>query len=470
MNETMTFQRPPHSLAFRAAIAVTMLVLMSGCSLDGVSSGSSGTSQDRNLALIDSVMNRVERDYVTPVDKHKLVDNALNGMVQSLDPHSDYLNQAEFKRMEIDMRGKFGGLGMEITQQNGTPKVLTPIDDTPAARAGIDPGDLIVEINGKATNGMNLEDVVVHLRGKVGTKVTLAIKRAGRPFFDVTLTRAIIHIRTVKSTLESDKIGYARISEFTKNSQPELTKALKALKRKAGGHLNGFILDLREDPGGELNAALDVAGDFLDGGTIVTTRGRRNSDKHSYTAPTDGDRLKDVPIVVLIDGASASASEIVAGAMQDNHRAVLMGTRSFGKGSVQTIMPLRTGGALVLTTALYFTPSGHSIQGIGLKPDIIVALPKDEQVPNQMLREADYFNAFKNVGSLNHVPTPASGPHQTPQPAFTHPIKPTLIASPKDAQWKAAIDYLKAAHLKAVRHQATRQTGKMQTLVDFRRG
>lgn len=454
MNDTMTFRSPIHSLTFRTAAAAVMLAVLGGCSPDGALSGNARSSQSRSLALIGSVMKQVERDYVTPVDNRKLVDNALNGMVHGLDPHSDYLNRAEFKRMEVNMNGKFGGLGMEITQQDGTPKVLAPIDDTPAARAGIDPGDLIVGINGKPTNGMDLNDVVARLRGKVGTKVTLAIQRADHRPFDVTLTRAIIHVRSVKSALESDKIGYVRISEFTRNTQPELAKALKALKRKAGGHLKGFILDLREDPGGELNAAVDVAGDFLDGGAIVTTRGRRSDDKHTYTAPADGNRLKGVPVVVLIDGASASASEIVSGALRDNHRAVLMGTRSFGKGSVQTIMPLHTGGALVLTTALYFTPSGHSIQGLGLKPDVVVPLPKDEQVSNGMPREADFFNAFKNVQSPNHVPTPAAAPHQTPRPTLTHPIKPALIATPKDVQLKAAIDYLKTAHSKADQHQA----------------
>lgn len=465
MNDMMSTRRPIPSFVFRTAAAVATLAFLSGCGLDSASSADVHLSQNKSLALIGSVMKRVERNYVTPVDNQKLVDNALKGMVSGLDPHSDYLDRAEFKRMESNMRGKFGGLGMEITQQDGTPKVLAPIDGTPAARAGIDPGDLIVGIDGKPTDGMNLEDVVARLRGKVGTKVTLAIERADRAPFDVTLTRAIIHVHSVKSKLEGDKIGYARIAEFTSNTQPELAKAIKTLKREAGGHLNGFILDLRDDPGGELNAAVDVASDFLDGGTIVTTRGRRSSDEHTYSAPMDGNRLKGVPMVVLIDGASASASEIVGAALQDNHRAVLMGTRSFGKGSVQNIMPLDTGGALVLTTALYFTPSGQSIQGLGLKPNIVVPLPKDEQVPNRMPREADFFNAFRDVRSLNqtpnHVPTPSPVPAQAPQPAFTHPIKPTLIATAKDTQLKAAIDYLETKHLKIIHQQASARKGKV---------
>lgn len=453
MTETLRRRPCPAGNLARLATVAIALVSLSGCGPDQARSDAGAGTNSEGIAAITHVMNRVERSYVVPVKQQKLVDNALKGMLSGLDPHSDYLTRAEFTQMKSDMDGKFGGLGMEITQQEGIPKVLAPIDGTPAARAGIDPGDLIVDINGKPTSGMDLQDVVAKLRGPAGTKVTLAIKRVSRPPFDVTLTRAIIDVPSVKSALKADKIGYARISEFTDNTEPEFSQAIAKLRQEAGGHLNGFVLDLRDDPGGELDAAVGVAGDLLDGQTIVTTRSRQPGHEHSYAAPAQGNLLPGVPIVVLINGASASAAEIVTAALQDNHRATVMGTPSFGKGSVQSVVPLNSdvGGALVLTTAFYFTPSGRSIQGVGVQPNIVVPVPKDEQVANAVTREADFFDAFKNPGLLNQKGAASSkaAPPRAETPALDHPIKPTLIDTAKDAQLNAAINYLKSGALRA---------------------
>jgi carboxyl-terminal processing protease len=396
-----------------------------------------------DLGVISDVMSRVEQNYVTPVGRGQLVDKALKGMLNGLDPHSDYMNPVEYQRLRSDMAGKFAGLGMQITEQDGVPQVLAPIDDTPAARAGIDPGDRIIKIDGQPTGGMALDDVVTRLRGDAGSKVTLTLERADHPPLEMTLTRAIIAVRSVKSALEPGGIGYARISSFGDNTQDELKSAITQLRRQAGGRLNGFILDLRNDPGGELNAAVDVAGDFLDRGTVVTTRERTKGEGHVYSPSNATDLIRNVPMVVLVDGASASASEIVAGALQDHHRAVLMGTRTFGKGSVQSIIPLESGGALRLTTALYYTPNGRSIQGTGLEPDVVVTLPKDQQVANALVfRESDFSRAFQNPGGAKDKSPQNAKSASAAAADFEHPIKPALIATPQDAQLKAAIQHL----------------------------
>jgi len=437
---------PLHRLIRRPLAALAVLGVVSICAW-GVSGATQPPRQDQSgdLGIISDVMNRVQQSYVTPVDRAQLIDKALKGMLNGLDPHSDYMTRAEYERLKSDMAGKFAGLGMQITEQNGLPQVLAPIDDTPAAKAGIDPGDRIVKIDGQPTAGMPLNDVVSRLRGVAGSKVTLTLERADGPPLQVTLTRAIIEIHSVKSALENNRIGYARIASFGDTTQDELTAAISRLKRDAGGRLTGFILDLRDDPGGELKASVDVAGDFLDGGTIVMTRARAKDENHAYTASNARDLIKNVPMVVLVDGASASAAEIVAGALQDHHRAVLMGTRTFGKGSVQSIVPLESGGALRLTTALYYTPAGRSIQGTGLDPDVVVTLPKDEEVANALvIRESDFSGAFKNPGAAAKSPETPKSP-SAGAADFEHPIKPTLIATPQDAQLKAAIQYLQGA-------------------------
>jgi carboxyl-terminal processing protease len=436
--------------ALRVGAASAVMLAIAACSGQSAAPAPRGPStEQQNLATVGDVMQRVEQSYMVPVGQDVLVDNALKGMLNRLDPHSNYLSAAEYQRFKSDMGGQFGGVGMQITQEAGVPKVLAPIDDTPASKAGIDPGDRIVRIDGKPTDGMSLGDVVSVLRGPVGTTVTIAIERGDKPPFDVSLTRAIIHVTTVKSKLQAGKIGYVRISAFSETTQRELVTALKALEREAGGKFAGFVLDLREDPGGELDAAVAVAGDFLEGGTVVSTRNRAGKVR-DYDAPGGGPWLPaDVPMVVLIDGASASAAEIVAGALQDHQRAQVMGAPSFGKGSVQTVMPLDTGGAMLLTTELYFTPAGRSIQGTGIQPDVVLALPADQQVPNPVARESGLSNALKNAGALTppSVPPPRAG-RPGPAPELDRPIKPALLGTPQDAQLKAALERLRAAAAK----------------------
>jgi len=396
-----------------------------------------------NLALINGVIEIVQRDYVHTVTSDDLTTDALKGMLTRLDPHSDYMDEAEFKESQSDLNGRFGGLGIQISSQDGVPKIISPIDDTPASRAGLAGGDLIVAIDGQSTHGLDLQKVVRILRGTPGTSVKLTILRGTKAPFDVTLTRAIIEVPSVKAKLEPNAIGYVRVTEFGSDTADDFKKALDKLKQDAGGKLRGLVLDLRNDPGGLLSAAISIAGDFLDGGTVVSTHGRRHSEDHSYSAPSHGDMLAGTPITVLINGASASASEIVAGALQDRHRATIMGTPSFGKGSVQSVIPLSGHGALRLTTALYFTPAGRSIQGEGITPDMVVEAPKDQQVAGALLlSENELSGAFKNPGQLNaQTKTDA-----TPNPAkystaaqHSPPIKADLIGTDQDAQLKAAI-------------------------------
>jgi carboxyl-terminal processing protease len=425
-------------LAIRAA-AIAIVFALCSCDSAGAGGNSGGAP---NLSLMREVIKKVERSYVEPVTSKKLEEDALKGMLSRLDPHSDFMDQQQYRQLIGATRGEFGGIGIELTLQGTVPQVIAPIEGTPAASAGIEPGDRIIRVDGQATAGMDGEEIVKRLRGTAGTRVVLTIARSDRPPFDVTLTRAIVHVVSVKSKLEPGRIGYARISSFAENTPSDLAAAIARLKQQAHGRLKGFVLDLRNDPGGLLDAAVAVAGDFIDGGTVVTTRGRDTSDDHVYTAPVTGDLLAGVPMVVLINSASASAAEIVAGALQDHHRATLMGTRSFGKGSVQSIIPLDGHGALRLTTALYYTPSGRSIQGRGITPDVVVKLPKDEQVANSVISfEKDLYGALKNTGGLNGKSAPAA----TPTPAaetVDHPINPTVIGTAKDAQLAAALGYL----------------------------
>jgi len=401
------------------------------------------------------VIQLVERDYVHPVGPHELTKDALKGMLNRLDPHSDYMDEQEFKLARSDITGKFGGLGIQISQQNGVPKIISPIDGTPAARAGLQPGDLIVQVDGTSTHGTSLTKIVRVLRGKPGTKVTITIARGNEAPFDVTITRAIIQVDTVKSKMLENKIGYVRITRFGDATPRDFKRALADLKQKADGSLKGLVLDLRNDPGGLLSAAVDVAGEFLSGGTVVTIKGRRSADNHAYRVKNAGVMLPETPMVVLINGASASASEIVAGALQDRKRATVMGTQSFGKGSVQTIIPLNGHGALRMTTALYYTPGGRSIQGQGIKPDIVVDAPKDQQVAGGvMLRESALRGAFRNPGLLDNKSSASDkkGEDQKGEDkketsiggktTYSPPIKTELIGTDNDAQLKAAVAHL----------------------------
>ncbi len=302
-------------------------------------------------------------------------------MLSSLDPHSSYLNAKNFNDMKVQTRGEFGGLGIEVSMENGLVKVVSPIDDTPAARAGLKPGDLITHIDGTPVQGLTLPEAVDRMRGPINSDINLTIRRAGREPFDVKLTRAIIKIQSVRSHVEGDNIGYIRITSFNEQTDVGLNNALKSLKQQTNNKLIGIILDLRNNPGGLLDQAVAVSDAFLDRGEIVSTRGRRADDAQRYNAHPGTKPASGLPMAVLINGGSASASEIVAGALQDHHRAILIGTRSFGKGSVQTIIPLAGHGAMRLTTARYYTPSGRSIQAKGIDPDIVVEAAKIEHPP-----------------------------------------------------------------------------------------
>jgi len=398
-------------------------------------------SSKPDFALIAGVMQLVKHDYVHPVDSDQLTRDALKGMLAHLDPHSSYMTEREFRESLQDMNGKFGGVGLEIADRGGLPTVISPIDATPAGEAGLQPGDIVISVDGNATHGMDLMQIVRQIRGKPGTTVTLSISRGSEAVFDVPLTRRIIQVHSVKSKREPGNVGYVRITEFTQTTPAELKQAIATLKKDADGNLNGLVLDLRDDPGGLLSSAVDVSGEFLDGGTIVSIRGRRGSDE-AFRAPAKADLLPGTPITVLINGASASASEIVAGALQDRHRATVMGTQSFGKGSVQSMIPLNGHGALRLTTALYYTPSGRSIQDVGITPDIVVEAPKGEQVANSLIwRESQFHGAFKNPGPLSRSDRPSHQERADNQP-HSPPIKEQLIGTAKDAQLAAALDFL----------------------------
>jgi carboxyl-terminal processing protease len=425
------------------AAGILAMVLVAGAAGLAIGASSRAGPSITNLALLNGVIELVQRDYVHPVGSDELTTDALKGMLSRLDPHSDYMDEAEFKETQSDLNGRFGGLGIQISAQDGVPKVISPIDDTPASRAGLAGGDLIVAIDGQSTHGIDLQKIVRILRGEPGTSVKLTISRGTQPPFEVSLTRAIIEVPSIKSALQANKIGYVRVTEFGGETTRDFRKAIDKLKQEAGGKLRGLVLDLRNDPGGLLNAAVDIAGSFLDGGPVVSIRGRQKSEDRTFSAPGRGDILAGVPIVVLINGASASASEIVAGALQDRHRAVILGTPSFGKGSVQSVIPIEGHGALRLTTALYYTPAGRSIQGEGITPDTLVEVPKDQQVAGAlMLSENELNGAFKNPGRLGAPTGDKAKSPAAAKAAHSPPIKAELIGSPQDAQLKAALEHI----------------------------
>src|SRR5437660_9745110 len=329
----------------------------------------------KQLNLFGEVFERVRAEYVDDVSDDTLVESAINGMLTSLDPHSNYLNTKNFNDMKVQTRGEFGGLGIEVSMESGLVKVVSPIDDTPAARAGLKPADLITHLDGTPVRGLTLPEAVEKMRGPVNSEITLTVRREGQEPFDVKLTRAIIKIQSVRSHIEGNNIGYIRVTSFNEQTDVGLNNAMKNLKQQANNKLIGVILDLRNNPGGLLDQAVAVSDAFLEKGEIVSTRGKRAEEAQRYNA-RPGDIASGLPVAVLINGGSASASEIVAGALQDHHRAVLIGTKSFGKGSVQTIIPLAGHGAMRLTTARYYTPSGRSIQARGIDPDIVVEAAK----------------------------------------------------------------------------------------------
>ena len=356
-----------------------------------------------NLDLFGDIFERIRSSYVEEIDEEKLIESAISGMLSSLDPHSSYMAPEDFSTMQVQTRGEFGGLGIEVTQENGFIKVVSPIDDTPAANAGIEAGDFITKVDGESTLGKTLDEAVDKMRGPVGSEIIITVVREGvdEPF-DVSIIRDTIEIKAVKARTEGKTI-VLRVSSFTSKTYPNLKDSLEKEIKAAGGleNVNGVVVDLRNNPGGLLNQAIRVSDAFLESGEIVSTRGRAAGDAERYNA-TPGDLTNGKPVVVLINGGSASASEIVAGALQDHHRAIIVGTKSFGKGSVQTIIPLSSDGAAMrLTTARYYTPSGRSIQSLGVSPDILVKqrvrsdkAPEKEQ--NFQRFEADLENSLSN--------------------------------------------------------------------------
>ena len=349
----------------------------------------------RQLNLFGDVFERVRADFVEEVSDEKLIENAINGMLSSLDPHSSYLNAKSFRYMQVQTRGEFGGLGIEVTMENGLVKVVSPIDDTPAFRAGLKPGDFITHLDKEPVQGMTLPEAVEKMRGRINSEIVLTIRREGREAFDVKLMRAVIKIQSVRWRVDGE-IGYLRITSFNEQTMSGLERGIERIRDQLGSNLKGFVLDLRNNPGGLLQQSVAVSDAFIERGEIVSTRSRRAEDAQRFNAKA-GDLAKGLPMVVLINGGSASASEIVAGALQDHHRAIVMGTKSFGKGSVQTIIPLAGHGAIRLTTARYFTPSGRSIQAHGIDPDIVVPQAKLEVVETPSRRsEADLRGALSN--------------------------------------------------------------------------
>lgn len=346
----------------------------------------------RQLELFGDIFERVRSFYVDETADKELIESAINGMLQSLDPHSSYLNEESFRDMQVQTRGEFGGLGIEVTMEQGFVRVVSPIDDTPAARAGIEAGDLITHLDGGTVLGLNLADAVDKMRGRVGSDIKLTIRREGREPFQVTVTRDVIRIQSVRSRIEGE-VGYLRVTTFNEQTEIGVKREIAKMREELGDSMIGLVLDLRRNPGGLLDQAIKVSDAFLERGEIVSTRGRDENDAQRFNAKT-GDLINGLPMVVLINGGSASASEIVAGALQDHSRAVVMGTQSFGKGSVQTIMPIPGHGAMRLTTAAYFTPSGRSIQKTGVTPDIVVQQAKIETTTEPArVREEDLRNA-----------------------------------------------------------------------------
>jgi carboxyl-terminal processing protease len=404
-------------LGAASGICLTLLVTGSnGAQWAAPAKAAAGSDTYSQLNLFGEVFERVRADYVEKPDDSKLVEGAINGMVSALDPHSRYMNEKAWRDMQETTQGEFGGLGIEVTMENGLIKVVAPMDETPAAKAGIMSGDLITEIDDDAVQGLTLEQAVNKMKGPVDTKTRLKIMRKGADApIDVSIVREIIHVRPVTYHTDGGDIGYIRIASFNEQTTDGLKKAIGDISKQIpADKLAGYVVDLRNNPGGLLDQAVSVSGTFMARGEVVSTRGRTPEETQRFTART-GDLTKGKPLVVLINGGSASASEIVAGALHDHKRATLIGTRSFGKGSVQTIIPLGAGnGALALTTARYFTPSGHSIQAQGIKPDIEVL----QEVPDELKGRAELMGEASMRGHLA-----AEGAEQTGSQSYVPPVE-----------------------------------------------
>jgi len=373
-------------LGAAAGAALTLITTQPRIVFDGSSAKAAAADTYRQLSLFGDVFERVRSDYVEKPDDSKLVESAINGMLAGLDPHSSYMDAKSFRDMQVQTRGEFGGLGIEVTMEDGLIKVVAPIDDTPAAKAGIMANDVITHLDDEPVQGLTLNQAVEKMRGPVNTKIRLKVMRKGsdKPV-EISITRDIIRVRSVRSNMNGDDVAYIRVTQFNEQTTEGVRRAIADLGNSAGDKLKGYIIDIRNNPGGLLDQAISVSDAFLEKGEIVSTRGRNAEETQRFNARA-GDMTKGKPLIVLINGGSASASEIVAGALQDHKRATVIGTRSFGKGSVQTIIPLGSGnGALRLTTARYFTPSGRSIQAKGITPDIEVL----QDVPEELKARTD---------------------------------------------------------------------------------
>jgi carboxyl-terminal processing protease len=382
---------------------LVLAVLAAGSTMVSLARSQSASAANseiyRQLDLFGEVLERVRSDYVEKPEDAKLIEAAINGMLTALDPHSSYLNPKHFRDMQVQTRGEFGGLGIEVTMENGVVKVVSPIEDTPAAKAGLMSGDLITHLDKEQILGLTLQEAVEKMRGPVNSPITLTIVRKGVDDpFDVKVTRDVIHINPVKYNAEGDDAGYIRVTTFNEQTTAKLQKAIEDLKQQLGPKLKGYVIDLRNNPGGLLDQAISVSDAFLDQGAIVLTRGR-NIEETQRSNARPGDITDGQKLVVLINGGSASASEIVAGALQDHHRATIVGTRSFGKGSVQTIIPLGSNGALRLTTARYYTPSGRSIQAKGIEPEAVV----EEELPDELKAKAALQNTKGEANLRGHL-------------------------------------------------------------------
>ncbi len=398
-------------LGAAAGAAIALLATQPRLTFAGASAKAAAADTYRELNLFGDVFERVRADYVEKPADNKLIETAINGMLAGLDPHSSYMDPKSFRDMQVQTRGEFGGLGIEVTMEDGLIKVVAPIDDTPAAKAGIMANDIITKLDGEQVRGLTLNQAVEKMRGPVNSKIKLTIVRKGaeKPL-EVSITRDIIRVRSVRSHVEGDDVGYIRLTQFNEQTTDGLKKAIASIKSKVSNDkLKGYILDLRNNPGGLLDQAISVSDTFLQKGEIVSTRGRNPEETQRFDARS-GDLTGSKPLIVLINGGSASASEIVAGALQDHKRATLIGTRSFGKGSVQTIIPLGSGnGALRLTTARYFTPSGRSIQATGITPEIQVL----QDVPDSLKDKTDTMGEASLRGHLK-----AEGKEQTGSQAY----------------------------------------------------
>jgi carboxyl-terminal processing protease len=418
---------------FAVWVLVVLAFVAAGTSMINATRSQSAAAANadvyKSLDLFGEVLERVRADYVEKPDDNELIESAINGMLSGLDPHSTYLNPKHFRDMQVQTRGEFGGLGIEVTMEDGVVKVVAPIENTPAEKAGVMSGDLITQLDGSSIQGMTLEQAVEKMRGPVDTPIIVTIVRKGvADPFDLKITRDVIRINPVRAEQEGD-VGYIRIKTFSEQTFDELKSSIADLKKKIGPDLKGYIVDLRNNPGGLLDQAISVSDAFLDKGAIVLTRGRNlNETQRSNARP--GDLTDEKKIVVLINGGSASASEIVAGALQDHKRATVVGTRSFGKGSVQTIIPLGSNGAIRLTTARYYTPSGRSIQAKGIDPDVMV----EQDVPDD-LKQASSASQPRGEASLRGHLKNSDG-ESTGSSAYVPKEKE------KDTQLKYALDFL----------------------------